>query len=81
MGDILEFTGEYHTRIKKSQECSEALANKILEHAENVGMDTNDQQFVYDFAWVVKFLGVLVDNDLGVANPLSKRMESMKEKL
>ena len=44
-------------------------------------MDTNDQQFVYDFAWVVKFLGVLVDNDLGVANPLSKRMETMKEKL
>ena len=41
-------------------------------------MDVQNQQFMYDMAWVMKFTEVLVDNQLGVANRLSKYMESLK---
>ena len=40
--------------------------------------DVQNQQFMYDMAWVMKFTEVLVDNQLGVANRLAKYMESLK---
>lgn len=79
MSNIIEFTGEYYTRQKRSQEFADALALQFVEYAqEHLDMDVHNQQFMYDMAWVMKFTEVLVDNQLGVANRLSKFMENLK---
>lgn len=79
MNNILEFTGEYYTRQKRSQEFADQLALQFVEYAqEHLDIDVQDQQFMYDMAWVMKFTEVLVDNQLGVANRLSKYMENLK---
>lgn len=78
MGDLIEFTGEYYTRVKRSEEFANALSVELAQHAAELGIDTSDPQFVYDFAWVIKFIEVMVDNDLGVANQLAKLMENAR---
>lgn len=79
MNNILEFTGKYYTRQKRSQEFADQLALQFVEYAqEHLDIDVHNQQFMYDMAWVMKFTEVLVDNQLGVANRLSKFMENLK---
>ena len=79
MDNILEFTGEYYTRQKRSQEFADQLALQFVEYAQDhLDIDVHNQQFMYDMAWVMKFTEVLVDNQLGVANRLSKFMENLK---
>ena len=79
MNNILEFTGKYYTRQKRSQEFADQLALQFVEYAqEHLDIDVHNQQFMYDMAWVMKFTAVLVDNQLGVANRLSKFMENLK---
>lgn len=78
MGDLVEFTGEYYSKTKRAKAYSEELAVALAAHAKELGIDTNDAQFVYDFAWIVKFIEVMVDNDQGVVNRLSKMMENLK---
>ena len=78
MGDLVEFTGEYYSKTKRAKAYSEELAVALAAHAKELGIDTNDAQFVYDFAWIVKFIEVTVDNDQGVVNRLSKMMENLK---
>jgi hypothetical protein len=78
MSNIIEFTGEYYTRQKRSQEFVDSIALNYVEFAEQEGFDIYDQQFVYDMAWIVKFTEVLVDNQLGFANRLSTLMTNLK---
>ncbi len=79
MGKVIEFTGEYYTRIKRSKKLGDILALELVTSMqEKHGIDIANEQFVYDMAWVVKFLEVLVDNQYGVANRLSKLMENLK---
>ena len=78
MSNIIEFTGEYYTRQKRSQEFVDSIALNYVEFAEQEGFDIYDQQFVYDMAWIVKFTEVLVDNQLGLANRLSTLMTQLK---
>ena len=78
MSNVLEFTGEYYTRQKRSQEFVDNIALNYVEFAQEQGFDIYDQQFVYDMAWIVKFTEVLVDNQLGLANRLSTLMTSLK---
>jgi len=79
MDNILEFTGEYYTRQKRSQEFADQLALQFVEYAQDhLDIDVHNQQFMYDMAWVMKFTEVLIDNQLGVANRLSKFMENIK---
>lgn len=78
MSNIIEFTGEYYTRQKRSQEFVDSIALNYVEFAEQEGFDIYDQQFVYDMAWIVKFTEVLVDNQLGLANRLSTLMTNLK---
>lgn len=78
MGDLIEFTGEYYSRVKKSEEFAKTLSVQLAQHAAELGIDTSDAQFVYDFAWIIKFIEVMVDNDLGVANQLAKLMENAR---
>ena len=78
MSNVIEFTGEYYTRQKRSKEFVDIIALNYVEFAEQEGFDIYDQQFVYDMAWIVKFTEVLVDNQLGLANRLSTLMTNLK---
>ena len=78
MSNVIEFTGEYYTRQKRSQEFVDNIALNYVEFAQEQGFDIYDQQFVYDMAWIVKFTEVLVDNQLGLANRLSTLMTNLK---
>ena len=79
MGKIIEFTGEYYTRQKRSKELNEELSVSIIEELQKPGVDTNDPQFQFDMAWVVKFLQVTLDNNLGIANDLGRLMKHITE--
>lgn len=78
MSNIVEFTGEYYTRQKRAAEFVDNISINYVEFMEAQGFDIYDTQFVYDMAWVVKFTEALVDNQLGLANRLSKLMTNLK---
>ena len=78
--NILEFTGEYYTRQKRSKELNEELSVMLITELQKLGFNTNDPQFVMDMAWVVKFLQVTLDNHFGIANDLGRLMRQITEK-
>ena len=78
--NILEFTGEYYTRQKRSKELNEELSVMLITELQKLGINTNDPQFVMDMAWVVKFLQVTLDNHFGIANDLGRLMRQITEK-
>ena len=77
--NILEFTGEYHTRQKRSKELNEELSVQLISELQKLGVNTNDPQFVFDMAWVVKFLQVTLDNHFGIANDLGRLMKQITQ--
>ena len=77
--NILEFTGEYYTRQKRSKELNEELSVMLITELQKLGINTNDPQLVFDMAWVVKFLQVTLDNQYGIANDLGRLMRQITE--
>ena len=77
MKNVLEFTGEYYTRQKRSKEVNEELSVQLISELQKLGVNTNDPQFVFDMAWVVKFLQVTLDNQYGIANDLGRLMKTI----
>ena len=77
--NILEFTGEYYTRQKRSKALNEALSVMLITELQKLGINTNDPQFVFDMAWVDKFLQVTLDNQYGIANDLGRLMRQITE--
>ena len=77
--NILEFTGEYYTRQKRSKELNEELSVMLITELQKLGINTNAPQFVFDMAWVVKFLQVTLDNQYGIANDLGRLMRQITE--
>ena len=77
--NILEITGEYYTRQKRSKELNEELSVMLITELQKLGINTNDPQFVFDMAWVVKFLQVTLDNQYGIANDLGRLMRQITE--
>ena len=77
--NILEFTGEYYTRQKRSKELNEELSVQLITELQKLGVNTNDPQFVFDMAWVVKFLQVTLDNHFGIANDLGRLMKQITQ--
>ena len=75
--NILEFTGEYYTRQKRSKELNEELSVQLITELQKLGVNTNAPQFVFDMAWVVKFLQVTLDNHFGIANDLGRLMKQI----
>tara|TARA_R100000656_G_scaffold21363_1_gene18951 strand:- start:149 stop:412 length:264 start_codon:yes stop_codon:yes gene_type:complete len=75
--NILEFTGEYYTRQKRSKELNEELSVQLITELQKLGINTNDPQFLFDMAWVVKFLQVTLDNQYGIANDLGRLMKTI----
>ena len=79
MKNVLEFTGEYYTRQKRSKEVNEELSVQLISELQKLGVNTNDPQFVFDMAWVVKFLQVTLDNHFGIANDLGRLMKQITQ--
>ena len=79
MKNVLEFTGEYYTRQKRSNEVNEELSVQLITELQKLGVNTNDPQFVFDMAWVVKFLQVTLDNHFGIANDLGRLMKQITQ--
>ena len=77
MKNVLEFTGEYYTRQKRSKELNEELSVQLITELQKLGVNTDDPQFVFDMAWVVKFLQVTLDNHFGIANDLGRLMKQI----
>ncbi len=75
--NILEFTGEYYTRQKRSKELNEELSVQLITELQKLGINTDDPQFLFDMAWVVKFLQVTLDNQYGIANDLGRLMKTI----
>lgn len=75
--NVVEFTGEYYTTMKRSKEINEELSMLLIEEFEKRGIDTQNNQFMFDMAWVVKFMQVTLDNQLGIANDLGRLMANI----
>tara|TARA_Y100001938_G_scaffold150213_1_gene240124 strand:- start:5158 stop:5421 length:264 start_codon:yes stop_codon:yes gene_type:complete len=78
--NVLEFTGEYYTRQKRCKELNEELSVMLITEMQKLGINTNDPQFQFDMAWVIKFLQVALDNQHGIANDLGRLMRQITEK-
>ena len=79
MKNVLEFTGEYYTRQKRSKELNEELSVQLITELQKLGINTDDPQFLFDMAWVVKFLQVTLDNHFGIANDLGRLMKQITQ--
>ena len=67
MDNIVEFP-----RMKKADEITEQLVTTIVREANKLGLDTKNQDFVYDMAWTMKFIKATVDNQCNISNDLCR---------
>ena len=67
MDNIVEFP-----RMKKSEEITEKLATALLNACHEQGLNIENPDFVFDMAWVHKFLQATVDNQHNIANDLCR---------
>ena len=79
MKNVIEFTGEYYTRQKRSKELNEELSVQFITELQKLGVNTDDPQSVFDMAWGVKFLQVTLDNHFGIANDLGRLMKQITQ--
>ena len=76
MGKIVPFTGEFYTRERKSEEICEDIACPIASRLKTEhDFDTEDPEFLINMAWLIKFIEVIVDDKLGLANELSRDLK------
>ena len=57
-------------RMRKSEEISENIMKAIVLECNKQGLNTENQDFVFDMAWVNKFVRATVDNQCKIANDL-----------
>jgi len=56
--------------MRKSEEISENIMKAIVLECNKQGLNTENQDFVFDMAWVNKFVRATVDNQCNIANDL-----------
>ena len=59
-------------RMKKADDISQKLTTALILEAQKLGLDTMNQDFVYDMAWVHKFIRAMVDKQYNIANDLCR---------
>ena len=74
--EVIEFP-----RMKKADEISNKLTAALISEAKRLGLDTMIEDFVFDMAWVHKFVKATVDNQYNVANDLCRltRAQGIKD--
>ena len=79
MGDIIPFTGEFYTRARKADDICEELTAELVELMKSkYGFDVGSDEFLVNIAWLIKFIKVAVDDELGLANELSRELKVVK---
>jgi hypothetical protein len=56
--------------LRKSEKITEEIMKAMLKECNKQGLNTHNQDFVFDMAWVQKFAQATVDNQCNVANDL-----------
>lgn len=59
-------------RMRKSEEISEKVMKALIIECQKQGLNTQNQDFVFDMAWVQKFVRATVDNQCNIANDLTR---------
>ncbi len=77
MGIVLDFPKQ-KTRAQQSKELRDQISLELVYILENYGIKTNSSEFVYNMAWIVKFIEVLIDSEMGVPNDLSRHIQQFK---
>ena len=67
MDNIIEFP-----RMKISEDLTNKLVTALIAQCHKEGMNTINPDFVFDMAWVHKFLQATVDNQHNIANDLCR---------
>ena len=65
--EVIEFP-----RMKKADELSNKLTAALISEAKRLGLDTMNEDFVFDMAWVHKFIKATVDYQCNIANDLTR---------
>ena len=68
-------------RRRQSEEISEKVMKAIIIECQKQGLNTTNQDFVFDMAWVHKFVKATVDNQCNIANDLTRltRAQGLEE--
>ena len=77
MGILLQFPKQ-KTRAQQSKELRDQISLELVYILENHGIKTGSTEFVYNMAWIVKFIEVLIDAEMGIPNDLSRHIQQFK---
>ena len=67
MKNVIDFP-----RMKKSENITESIMKAMIQECHKQGINTQNQDFVFDMAWVQKFVQATVDNQCNIANDLCR---------
>jgi len=74
--NIVPFTGKYYTHKIRSEEICETLVVELVDRMKSDhNFDTSNKDFLKNMAWLIKFVQVVVDDELGIANELSRELK------
>ena len=81
MGDVVPFTGEFYTRHRKAEDICDDVIQAIEEKLRTeYGFDTSNETFMVNTAYLLKFIEVMVHDELGLANKLSRDLKESDAK-
>lgn len=74
--EIIQFPGKYNTREAKAgdicKDISMLIANRLRD---KYNFDISKPQFMTNMAWLIKFIDVLICDEIGLANELSRELK------
>jgi hypothetical protein len=80
MDNVIPFPKVYMTTKDRSDILVNDISLELIQILEDYNINVTSEEFIFDMAWVVKFLEVTIDNSLGVHNPLSKHIRQFVPK-
>lgn len=76
MGEVIPFSGEYYTKERKADDICEELTCELVESMKTkYGFNTSNPEFLINIAWLIKFMEVIIADEMGLANKLSKELK------
>ena len=78
MGKVIPFPNIKLEREEQAFQTTDSISLELLTLLEKYNIDTTRESFIYDMAWVVKFIEVMVDNQYGIENKLGEQIRKHK---
>ena len=79
-GKVIPFPKVFMTTKDRSDILVNDISLELLQLLEEYNINTTSEDFIFDMAWVVNFIEVMIDNSLGVHNPLNKHIRQFVPK-